>query len=49
MPFALRNTPATFQRLMDQMLYDLLDFTCTYMDDLVIFSTIWEDPPATSL
>lgn len=43
MPFGLRNAPSTFQRLMDQMLDDLLDFTRAYMDDLVVFSSTWED------
>lgn len=43
MPFGLKNAPVTFQRLMDQMLNDLLDFTRAYMDDLVVFSSTWKE------
>lgn len=40
MPFGLRNAPATFQRLMDLILRDLLYNTClVYLDDIVIYST----------
>ncbi|XP_078235026.1 uncharacterized protein LOC144583991 [Pogona vitticeps] len=41
--FALRNAPATFQRLMDQTLAGLSDFTVAYIDDIGIFSNTWED------
>ena len=42
MPFGLRNGPAAFQRLMDVVLHDDLDWSRVYIDDIVIFSTSWE-------
>jgi hypothetical protein len=44
MPFGLCNAPATFQRLMDDVLQDLLwDFVVVYLDDLNIFSRTFEE------
>src|SRR4051812_43076423 len=44
MPFGLCNAPATFQRLMDDVLRDLLwDFVVVYLDDLNIFSRTFEE------
>ncbi|XP_037831815.1 uncharacterized protein LOC119617061 isoform X2 [Kryptolebias marmoratus] len=43
MPFGLHGAPATFQRLMDQVLSDMSDFAAAYLDDIVIFSSTWED------
>ncbi|XP_063334803.1 uncharacterized protein si:ch211-282j22.3 isoform X5 [Pelmatolapia mariae] len=43
MPFGLHGAPATFQRLMDQVLSDMSDFAAAYLDDIVIFSSTWEE------
>ena len=43
MPFGLQGAPATFQRLMDQVLHGVGDFAAAYLDDIVIFSETWED------
>ena len=40
MPFGLHGAPATFQRMMDQL---LVDCAAAYLDDVVIHSTTWED------
>jgi len=39
MLFELKNTPATFQRLINNMLREYLDdFAITYLDDILIYS-----------
>ena len=43
MPFGLNGAPATFQRLMNEMVRDMEKFVHAYLDDLVIFSDTWEE------
>ena len=44
LPFGLCNAPATFSRLMDQVLTGLSWETCLYyLDDIIIFAATWED------
>ena len=43
MPFGLQGAPATFQRLMDRLVQGMEDHAAAYLDDLVIFSTTWEE------
>lgn len=44
LPFGLVNSPATYQRLMEQILGDLhLDICFIYLDDLIIFSETYEE------
>ena len=41
MLFGLSNTPATFQHYINNLLYDLLDKTCTaYLDDILVYSEL---------
>lgn len=41
MPYGMKNSPATFQRLMN-MVVQGLDNCCVYLDDVVVFSDSWE-------
>ena len=43
MPFGMKNAPATFQRLMDTVLVGQDQHAAPYLDDVLIFSTTWED------
>ena len=44
MPFGLRNAPATFQRLMDNILRGIQNERClVYLDDIIIFSVSLEE------
>ena len=43
MPFGLTNAPSTFQLLMQSVLRGLEPFCLPYIDDIVIFSTSFDD------
>ncbi|EZG42621.1 putative gag-pol polyprotein [Gregarina niphandrodes] len=44
MPFGLCNAPATYQRMMQNILKELLWRTCfVYLDDILVFGRTWEE------
>ena len=43
MPFGLSGAPATFQRMMDEVLRGMDSFTGVYLDDTIVHSATWED------
>ena len=43
MPFGLVSAPSTFQRLMDQVLHGLHEFTVAYLDNILVHSVSWEE------
>ena len=43
MPFGCRNAPATFSRLVRNLLSGLEMFCAAYLDDIIIFSSSWAD------
>ena len=40
MPFGLKNSAATFQRMMNKIIAGLLSTDC-YIDDIVVYSMSW--------
>ncbi len=42
MPFGLCNAPSVFQRLMDEVLAECVDFAKVYIDDILVVSGCWE-------
>ena len=43
MPFGLKNAPSVFQWLRNSMLADMTSIAAAYIDDIVIFSTNFEE------
>ena len=43
MPFGLHSAPATFQRMINHVLRDCWSFARAYIDDIVVFSSSWEE------
>uniref|UniRef100_K7EYV5 ribonuclease H n=1 Tax=Pelodiscus sinensis TaxID=13735 RepID=K7EYV5_PELSI len=43
LPFGLKGAPATFQRLVDQLLRGMENCALAYIDDICVFSQSWED------
>ena len=43
MPFGLKGAPTTFQRLMDVVLAPCYQYANAYIDDIIVFSSSWED------
>lgn len=44
MPFRLTNSPATYERLMENILADLnLKVCCVFIDDVIIFGKTFEE------
>ena len=43
MPFGVRNAPACFQELMQQVLKEQRQWATAYMDDVVVYSNTWEE------
>ena len=43
MPFGLSGAPATFQRMMDEVLRGTESFAGVYLDDIIVHSDTWDD------
>ncbi|XP_065438558.1 uncharacterized protein LOC135981218 [Chrysemys picta bellii] len=43
LPFGMRNSGATFMRLINEVLRGLESFARAYIDDLAVFSSSWQD------
>lgn len=43
MPFGLQGAPATFQRMVDKLLDGVSSFSNAYIDDIVIYSSAWDE------
>lgn len=43
LPFGLKNAPATFQRLINKLLNGCEQFAAAYLDDIIIYSSTWEE------
>uniref|UniRef100_A0A8C1TWC8 ribonuclease H n=1 Tax=Cyprinus carpio TaxID=7962 RepID=A0A8C1TWC8_CYPCA len=43
LPFGLHGAPATFQRMMDQILRGTEKFAAAYLDDIIIYSQTWQE------
>lgn len=42
-PFRLSGAPATFQRMMDNVLRGTEDFAGVHLDDVIIYGDTWEE------
>ena len=46
MPFGLNGAPATFQRLINEVVRDMENFAQAYPDNFVVFSDTWSEHPS---